>query len=36
LIEKAVRISMVGRPGCTYIEVPGDMLRSIVPTNEIV
>lgn len=27
---------MVGRPGCTYIEVPGDMLRSIVATNEIV
>lgn len=35
LIEKAVRLSMVGRPGCTYIEVPGDMLRSSVPENEL-
>jgi thiamine pyrophosphate-dependent acetolactate synthase large subunit-like protein len=30
LIEQAVRISMVGRPGCTYIEVPGDVLRQSV------
>lgn len=27
---------MVGRPGCTYIEVPGDMLRSMVSENEVV
>jgi 2-hydroxyacyl-CoA lyase 1 len=26
---------MVGKPGCTYIELPGDILRMKVPENLI-
>ena len=33
LIEKAKRISMSGRPGPVYIELPGDMLRTMINTN---
>ncbi|CAD8213992.1 unnamed protein product [Paramecium octaurelia] len=36
LIEKAIRQSCVGRPGVTYIEVSGDLLRSNIPENELI
>ncbi|XP_072029876.1 2-hydroxyacyl-CoA lyase 1-like [Amphiura filiformis] len=32
-VEKAVRISMFGRPGACYLDMPGDMVQSTTPEN---
>ena len=29
LVEKAVRISLAGRPGAVYLDLPGDVLTGI-------
>jgi len=35
-IEKAVRISMSGRPGPVYIELPGDILRTNISDEKLI
>ena len=32
----AIRYSMVGKPGVSYIEIPGDLLREKFNENDIV
>jgi thiamine pyrophosphate-dependent acetolactate synthase large subunit-like protein len=29
LVEKAVRISVSGRPGAVYLDLPGDILNTV-------
>ncbi|XP_050417932.2 2-hydroxyacyl-CoA lyase 1 isoform X1 [Patella vulgata] len=34
-VEKAVRQSIYGRPGCSYIDLPGDMITQKIPESHI-
>ena len=34
-LERAVRTSVYGRPGPTYIDLPGDLLNTRVPENSV-
>ena len=34
-LERAVRSSVYGRPGPTYIDLPGDLLQTRIPTSSI-
>lgn len=35
-VEKAVRLSIYGRPGVSYLDFPGNMLMQRVPSNQVV
>ncbi|ESP03172.1 hypothetical protein LOTGIDRAFT_207618 [Lottia gigantea] len=34
-VEKAVRQSIYGRPGCCYIDLPGDMITDKIPLSHV-
>ena len=35
-LERAVRTAVYGRPGPTYVDLPGDLLNSTVPESSLV
>eukprot|EP00095_Tigriopus_kingsejongensis_P010593 maker-scaffold818_size92908-snap-gene-0.17 protein:Tk10593 transcript:maker-scaffold818_size92908-snap-gene-0.17-mRNA-1 annotation:"2-hydroxyacyl- lyase 1" len=35
IVEKAFRMATYGRPGVTYIDMPGDLLRDTIPESEV-
>ena len=35
IVEKAYRNTIYGRPGPAYIDMPGDLLRAVIPEDQI-